>query len=58
MDRFHLPYLGGTGTFSSAGSATEDHEFQGTGSVNNIKGFVINHIPNNSKNPVSTAAYR
>jgi hypothetical protein len=41
------------------GSATEDHEFQGTGSVNNIKGFVINYTDkNNSANPVSTAACR
>ncbi|MBL7923904.1 MAG: DUF5011 domain-containing protein, partial [Bacteroidia bacterium] len=41
------------------GSLLEDHEFQGTGSVNNIKGFVINYTDkNNSATPVSTASCR
>jgi hypothetical protein len=41
------------------GSATEDHEVQGTGSINNVKGFVLNYTDkNNSATPVSTAQCR
>ncbi len=41
------------------GSAVEDHEFEGSGSVNNIKGFVINYTDkNNSAVPVATASCR
>lgn len=41
------------------GSLLEDHEFQGSGAVSTIKGFVINYTDkNNSAVPVSTASCR
>lgn len=50
-----LPTQSGLGI----GSQSENHEFQGSGSVNNVKGFVLNYTDkNNSSVPVSITTCR